>query len=93
MQCAKETILPATEGEECHRSRDTDIDAYIRGPVDSVAGTVVTILGQSINVSGLAFEDQDGNTISEAAFISAAQNVIPVKIHGELSVSAIILPG
>jgi hypothetical protein len=64
--------------------RSADIDAYLQGPVDSVVGTVITVLGVAIDVNNFSFQDQDDVTMSQANFLAALQTGTPVKIQGEL---------
>jgi len=66
-----------------------DPDAYLRGPVDSVAGTVVTVLGIAIDVNGFSFKDHDDVSMNQAAFLAALSTGVPVKIQGLISGSSI----
>ena len=62
-----------------------DPDAYLRGPVSGIASTVITVLGQDIDVVGLSFQDENDVGITQSAFLAAIQVGTPVKIQGTLS--------
>ncbi len=67
--------------------RSPDIDAILRGPVNSFSetGQTVEILGTTISTAGLSFQDENDLGISEAEFFAALQQGRQVKVKGTLS--------
>lgn len=71
------------------RSADTDVD--LQGPVQSIAGNVITILGLSIDTSTISqFESVSGTSMSRAGFLAGVKVNSLVKVKGKLSGPTVI---
>lgn len=67
------------------RSQDNDVD--LQGPVQSVSGQVLTILGVDVNTTGIDntnFEGLNDQVIGRAAFFSVVKTDTLVKVKGRL---------
>jgi Domain of unknown function (DUF5666) len=67
------------------RSPDTDVD--LQGPVQSISGQVLTILGVDVDTTGIDntnFEGLNGQVIGRAAFFNAVKEETLVKVKGRL---------
>lgn len=66
------------------RSSDDDVD--LQGPVQSITGNVVTILGVSVDTSTInQFESVSGTSMSRAGFLAEVKVNSLVKVKGKLS--------
>ena len=66
------------------RSADTDLD--LQGPVQSMAGNTLVILGVSVDTSSFNdFESVSGSSMSRAGFLAAVKVNSLVKVKGERS--------
>jgi Domain of unknown function (DUF5666) len=66
------------------RSSDDDVD--LQGPVQSITGNVVTILGVSVDTSTInQFESVSGTSMSRAGFLAVVKVNSLVKVKGKLS--------
>ncbi|MGB4068667.1 MAG: DUF5666 domain-containing protein [Nitrospira sp.] len=71
------------------RSSDNDVD--LQGPVQSIAGNVITILGVSVDTSVInQFESVSGTSMSRAGFLAAVSVNSLVKVKGELSGTTVV---
>lgn len=67
------------------RSADTDVD--LQGPVQSISGQVLTILGVTVDTSTISndnFEGLNDQVIGRAAFFTAVKEGTLVKVKGRL---------
>jgi cytoskeletal protein CcmA (bactofilin family) len=63
------------------RSSDSDVD--LQGPVQSISGTVIEILGVSVDLSAInQFESVSGTSMSRTAFLAEVQVNSLVKVKG-----------
>ncbi len=63
------------------RSPDSDVD--LQGPVQSISGTVIEILGVSVDLSAInQFESVSGTSMSRTAFLAEVQVNSLVKVKG-----------
>jgi cytoskeletal protein CcmA (bactofilin family) len=63
------------------RSSDNDVD--LQGPVQSIAGNVITILGVSVDTSAInQFESVSGTSMSRAGFLAEVRVNSLVKVKG-----------
>jgi len=72
------------------RSQDDDVD--LQGPVQSVSGEVLTILGVAVNTSTFNDDDFEGlndQIIGRAAFFNAVKEGTLVKVQGRLTGSIV----
>jgi hypothetical protein len=72
------------------RSQDDDVD--LQGPVQSVSGQFLTILGVTVNTSTINNDDFEGlndQIISRAAFFNAVEEGTLVKVQGRLTGSIV----
>lgn len=70
------------------RSPDSDVD--LQGPVQSISGTVIEILGVSVDLSAInQFESVSGTSMSRAAFLAAVEVNSLVKVEGVLNGAAV----
>lgn len=70
------------------RSPDSDVD--LQGPVQSISGTVIEILGVSVDLSAInQFESVSGTSMSRAAFLAAVEVNSLVKVKGVLNGAAV----
>jgi len=65
------------------RSPDDDVD--LQGPVQAVSDPNLTILGVTVDTTGVAFEGLDDGPISRAVFFGAVKAGTLVKIQGRLA--------
>jgi cytoskeletal protein CcmA (bactofilin family) len=66
------------------RSSDNDVD--LQGPVQAIAGNVITILGLSVDASAInQFESVSGTSMSRAGFLVEVRVNSLVKVKGKLS--------
>lgn len=66
------------------RSPDSDVD--LQGPVQSISGTVIEILGVFVDLSAInQFESVSGTSMSRAAFLAAVEVNSLVKVKGVLN--------
>lgn len=65
------------------RSPDNDVD--LQGPVQAVSDPNLTILGVSVDTTGVQFEGIDGGPMSRAAFFAAVNVGTLVKVKGTLN--------
>ncbi|TKB66142.1 MAG: hypothetical protein E8D52_17405 [Nitrospira sp.] len=71
------------------RSSDNDVD--LQGPVQSIAGNVITILGVSVDTSVInQFESVSGTSMSRAGFLAAVSVNSLVKVKGALSGTTVV---
>lgn len=71
------------------RSPDSDVD--LQGPVQSISGTVIEILGVSVDLSAInQFESVSGTSMSRAVFLAAVEVNSLVKVEGVLNGAAVI---
>lgn len=71
------------------RSSDNDVD--LQGPVRSIAGNVITILGVSVDTSTInQFESVSGTSMSRAEFLVAVSVNSLVKVKGKLSGTTVV---
>jgi hypothetical protein len=71
------------------RSPDSDVD--LQGPVRSINGTVIEILGVSVDVASINhFESVSGASVSQAAFLAAVEVNSLIKVKGNLSGTTVI---
>lgn len=71
------------------RSSDNDVD--LQGPVQAIAGNVITILGVSVDTSVInQFESVSGTSMSRAGFLAAVSVNSLVKVKGELSGTTVV---
>ena len=71
------------------RSSDNDVD--LQGPVQSITGNVITILGVSVDTSAInQFESVSGTSMSRAGFLAAVRINSLVKVKGTLSGTTVI---
>ena len=72
--------------------RDGSTDAFLQGPVDSKAGTVITILGIPVNTSTIVeFENSSEFMITRQAFLDLTQPGTLVKVKGDLQPGPIVI--
>ncbi len=70
------------------RSADTDVD--LQGPVQSINGDVIVILGLSINAGSINhFESVSGTSMSRTGFLAAVSVNSLVKVKGEWNGTAV----
>lgn len=72
------------------RSQDTDVD--LQGPVQSISGQELTILGVAIDTSTISnnnFEGLNDQVIGRAAFFTAVKEGMLVKVKGRLDVGSV----
>ena len=70
------------------RSPDSDVD--LQGPVQSISGTVIEILGVSVDLSAInQFESVSGTSMSRASFLAAVEVNSLVKVKGVLNGAAV----
>jgi hypothetical protein len=68
------------------RKRSSNSDAFLQGAVDSVAGSVVTVLGVAVDTASIAqFRDVNDVPIDRGTFLSRVQRGTLVKFRGTLS--------
>jgi len=66
------------------RLSDNDVD--LQGPVQAIAGNVITILGLSVDASAInQFESVSGTSMSRAGFLAEVRVNSLVKVKGKLS--------
>ena len=66
------------------RSSDNDVD--LQGPVQAIAGNVITILGVPVDTSTITqFESVSGTSMSRAGFLAEVRINSLVKVKGKLS--------
>ena len=65
--------------------RSASNDVVLQGPVKPVADPELTILGVTVNTTGMRFEGLDDEVISRASFFSLVKENTLVKIKGQLS--------
>lgn len=71
------------------RSPDSDVD--LQGPVQSISGTVIEILGVSVDLSAInQFESVSGTSMSRAVFLAAVEVNSLVNVEGVLNGAAVI---
>jgi cytoskeletal protein CcmA (bactofilin family) len=71
------------------RSPDPDVD--LQGPVQSINGTVIEILGVSVDVAAInQFESVSGASMSRTAFLAEVRANSLVKVKGQLNGSTVI---
>ncbi len=71
------------------RSSDDDVD--LQGPVQSITGNVITILGVSVDTSVInQFESVSGTSMSRAGFLAAVSVNSLVKVKGALSGTTVV---
>jgi hypothetical protein len=71
------------------RSSDNDVD--LQGPVQSIAGNVITILGVSVDTSAMnQFESVSGTSMSRAGFLAEARVNSLVKVKGKLTGTTVV---
>lgn len=71
------------------RSADSAVD--LQGPVQSINGTVIEILGVFVDVAGIThFESVSGTSIGQGAFLAEVAVNSLVKVNGELSGATVI---
>lgn len=71
------------------RSADNDID--LQGPVQSITGNVITLLGVSVDTSIInQFESVRGTSISRTGFLAAVRVNSLVKVKGKLSGATVV---
>lgn len=71
------------------RSADNDID--LQGPVQSITGNVITLLGVSVDTSLInQFESVRGTSISRTGFLAAVRVNSLVKVKGKLSGATVV---
>lgn len=71
------------------RSPDSDVD--LQGPVQSINGTVIEILGVSVDVATITqFESVSGTSMSRSAFLAAVSTNSLVKVKGKLNGATVI---
>jgi cytoskeletal protein CcmA (bactofilin family) len=70
------------------RSPDSDVD--LQGPVQSISGTVIEILGVSVDLSAInQFESVSGASMSRTAFLAEVQVNSLVKVKGAWNGTAV----
>lgn len=70
------------------RSPDSDVD--LQGPVQSISGTVIEILGVSVDLSAInQFEGVSGTSMSRTAFLAELQVNSLVKVKGRWNGTAV----
>ena len=70
------------------RSADNDVD--LQGPVQSINGNVIVILGVPVDTSSMGqFESVSGSSINRADFLAAVQVNSLVKVKGKLNGSTV----
>ena len=70
------------------RSADVDVDVDLQGPVQSISGPSLTILGVTVDTSTISndnFEGLNGQSIGRAAFFDAVKVGTLVKVKGRLN--------
>ncbi|MDH4341873.1 MAG: DUF5666 domain-containing protein [Nitrospira sp.] len=71
------------------RSSDDDVD--LQGPVQSITGNVITILGVSVDTSVInQFESVSGTSMSRAGFLAEVKVNSLVKVKGALSGTTVV---
>lgn len=71
------------------RSSDNDVD--LQGPVQSIAGNVITLLGLSVDTSTInQFESVSGTSTSRAGFLAEMKVNSLVKVKGALSGTTVV---
>jgi hypothetical protein len=71
------------------RSPDTDVD--LQGPVQSINGNVIVILGVSVDTGTISqFESVSGTSMSRAGFLAATSVNSLVKVKGKLSGTVVV---
>ena len=66
--------------------RSTDSDVDLQGPVQSISGTVIEILGVAVDLATInQFESVSGTSLSQAEFLAEVQVNSLVKVEGQLS--------
>ena len=71
------------------RSSDNDVD--LQGPVQSIAGNVITILGVSVDTSAInQFESVNGTSMSRAGFLAEVTVNSLVKVKGERTGTTVV---
>lgn len=71
------------------RSSDNDVD--LQGPVQSIAGNVITLLGLSVDTSTInQFESVSGTSTSRAGFLAEVKVNSLVKVKGALSGTTVV---
>ena len=72
------------------KDRSGSTDAFLQGSVDAKSGTLITILGVSVDTNSIPeFEDINENMISRQQFLDLVELGTLVKIKGELVGAAI----
>lgn len=70
------------------RSEDNDVD--LQGPVQSIAGNVIVILGVSVDTSTISqFESVSGSSMNRAVFLAEVKANALVKVKGNLNGSTV----
>ena len=70
------------------RSGDNDVD--LQGPVQSIAGNVIVILGVSVDTSTISqFESVSGSSMNRAGFLAEVKANALVKVKGNLNGSTV----
>jgi len=72
------------------RSSDNDVD--LQGPVQAASDPNLTILGVSVDTTGVQFEGVDDRPMSRAAFFAAVQVGTLVKVKGTLNGTTEVAP-
>jgi hypothetical protein len=71
------------------RSSDDDVD--LQGPVQSITGNVITILGVWVDTSVInQFESVSGTSMSRAGFLTEVKVNSLVKVKGALSATTVV---
>jgi hypothetical protein len=71
--------------------RAPDTDVGLQGPVQSIAGNEIVILGVSVDTSTInRFESVSGTSMSRAAFLAAVSVNSLVKVKGKLSGTTVV---
>lgn len=71
------------------RSPDNDVD--LQGPVQSISGNVIMLLGVPVDTDTISqFESVSGTSMSRAGFLAATSVNSLVKVKGELSGAAVV---
>lgn len=68
------------------RQRSNNSDAFLQGPVDSISGSTVTVLGVAVDTASInVFQDVNDVPIDRGTFLNRVQRGILVKFKGTLT--------